>query len=666
MLRNHKFRVIDLETSIKAPKGFKANPFYPSNEIVMLGEGGYVPDGKAPLKITVVDTLTIPSDVDHRLSDNTLVGHNIKFDLHYLMRTHRHLMVGNFSIWDTQLAEYIITGQQTQTASLDELSTKYGGTLKDDKIKAYWDAGVDTEDIPKEELEEYLRADLTNTHIIAEAQMQWCSDKGMLLFVMAQMDALWATTVMEYNGLLLSPKALNKAMRDTEKLKHQADTHFFKGVSTFDKKWVPPTGYNFKITSAYDISKLLFGGTYTMTTNLLVGKYKNGKDKYKLTDTTYLRGGILPKTLQDRYRKDTKRTGIFVTDDDTLNKILSDLAKGTYTYLVVSSLIDSRFYTKELSTYYSNLDELKGDDNVIHHHLNHTVTRTSRLSSSSPNLQNQTTKAKSLVKTVFVPRKGNVLVELDYKQLEMIALAYLCRDPQLIKDINNGFDTHQWTAEEAYDRTTISDEERRNAKAVNFGTVYGGGAPTLSRSSGVPLEIVKGIRQALLSRYPRIEVYWSRAISEVLDSPSTVHYSKEIGGTCKHYHYLSVTGREYVFPEELYYGKLGPSPAKIKNYPVQGLATGDLVPIMLGHLNRYLIESENEAMLLNTVHDSVVVEIPEHRLEQDAAGIVKIMEKAGSYINPFLDRPFDLPLTIDVKYGINLKEMKKLDLSAYL
>ena len=155
------YRVIDVETSIKnrgeLAIGSKASPFYKDNNIVLLG---VKVGGSTHITDFTLPTTTITRKVSGR-TVNLLVGQNIKFDLLYMLKELNISEFNHIKIWDTMIVEYLITGQQHKYWSLDKLAGKYDGcTLKDDKIKKYWDNDVDTEDIPREELVEYLKGDL--------------------------------------------------------------------------------------------------------------------------------------------------------------------------------------------------------------------------------------------------------------------------------------------------------------------------------------------------------------------------------------------------------------------------------------------------------------------------------------------------------------------------
>ena len=152
--------VIDLETSIKnrgeeAIGDFKASPYHPDNKIVAVG-------AKNALQETVYNWSSTPWKYPPPESKDTLVvGHNIGFDLLYLLRDYPEWRewAKTGLIWDTMIVDYLLSGQTRKFTPLDTASAAVGGTVKDSAIKDYWDNDIDTEDIPREQLLEYLKAD---------------------------------------------------------------------------------------------------------------------------------------------------------------------------------------------------------------------------------------------------------------------------------------------------------------------------------------------------------------------------------------------------------------------------------------------------------------------------------------------------------------------------
>ena len=375
------YLVLDLETTNKnkgedAIGDFSASPFHPENEIVIVGAKF---SSGAPYVYSNGD---INSNIIKHY--DIIVGHNIKFDFHYMMRhiPGFHEAMPEMHIWDTQLAEYLLTGQQAKWATLDSLSEKYGGTLKDNCIKDYWESGVDTEDIPRELLEEYCLADVCNTEIVFLEQMKLATEMGMLSLIRTQMNALLATIEMEYNGLAFDKATafdLSKDLR--EELKTTTD--YLKAQLGGIPGVVPNPD------SKDQLSLLLFGGQHTY--QIVVpqtdedGKpvlYKTGAKKgtqrFVKEDLTV----EVPRLFIAQEKWKTKKAGVYSTADDVLQELLPKSLK------IIQEIMKYRKLSKDVGTYYEGYGKLVWPDGFIHGKLNMCQTNTGRLSSSSPNLQN--------------------------------------------------------------------------------------------------------------------------------------------------------------------------------------------------------------------------------------------------------------------------------------
>ena len=216
-----QYYVVDLETSVKnrgdeSVGSFKASPFHPENHIVL---GGVRQEHAATTTHKMPGTfwswphkIPVPEDCD------LLIGHNIGFDLLYLIKDSHEWRdwMRTGMIWDTMLAEYLITGQEKKFASLDNCAEKYGGTLKDERIKEYWENGMDTEDIPKVELAKYLIGDIDNTELVFLKQIEIAHEMGLLELIQTQMEARLATVEMEYNGMFFNRDTCNYAVATME------------------------------------------------------------------------------------------------------------------------------------------------------------------------------------------------------------------------------------------------------------------------------------------------------------------------------------------------------------------------------------------------------------------------------------------------------------------
>jgi DNA polymerase-1 len=567
-----------------------------------------------------------------------VIGHNVKFDLLYIYRDTSNKLP---RIWDTQLAAYLLSGQKHMYASLDELTAEYVGkhALKDDKIKAYWKAGIQTEDIPKAELLDYLKGDVENTAAIFEAQWAEAEAQDILPLMFTQMDALRATIEMNRNGMRVDWDYVYK-QRDAYALVLEAaqDT-----VKTFAP--------DLDTASPKQLSLYFFGGEEKYVERELVGQYKNGKDKYKNVEKT--------RKVVGKYDPigEMGKSGYYSTDDSVLKQLA---VKGD---AIADTLLIIREASKIKDTYYEGLLSLRFPDDNIYPNLNHCATKTGRLSSTNPNLQNQTDTGD--VKRAYVSRygaNGNVL-ELDYSQLEMVALAYLANDTTLIDDINNGRDMHRELYKEMYGRYP-TDKERKPFKRFSFLLVYGGGASTLMAQSGCDRATAKRFINTFYSRYKGVKRYHEEIVAKA-EKEAVVSYDPDKSGPQYTYFHSSPTGRHYIFnkyPNE-YKGGLSFSPTELKNWPIQGFATGDVVPMMVGILLRNLEDAglTPDVKLVMTVHDSVVLDVPIDKLEECATLAKQTLESAPLHLKSIFNIDFPCKLGVGVEAGINWQDKEEIE-----
>ena len=206
----NSYLILDLETNTLEKYKRKANFMY--NDIIALGyKACDLPLAKAWY---TRDVSLSEKDLKNLLDNyNIIVGHNIKFDLLYLWKyeaLHDWFKEGG-TIWDTQLAEYILTGQQTKFSSLRALATeKYGCPARDKLMEPYWEQGTDTKDIPEELVIKDVKNDVLDTETIYTQQRKTSEDLNMFKLIEFQMDGLLATAEMEYNGLFVDNNVLEK------------------------------------------------------------------------------------------------------------------------------------------------------------------------------------------------------------------------------------------------------------------------------------------------------------------------------------------------------------------------------------------------------------------------------------------------------------------------
>jgi len=273
----------------------------------------------------------------------------------------------------------------------------------------------------------------------------------------------------------------------------------------------------------------------------------------------------------------------------------------------------------------------------------------------------------SQIKKHFTSRfPDGYLLEADYSQLEIYVLAYLSGDTQLKADLLNGVDLHSQAAERLFGRNFTA-EDRKTAKQLSFQLQYGSGAKAMSIKNGIPISLAKKFIAQYYERYPGVAVYQNKLLEQVKASREVSEERTEGGFPRGVGKYQSETGRIFVFKEydsPSFMQEKGEytsfKPTEIKNYGVQGFAGGDIVLTVLGRLFRDLKNSEyhDGILLINTIHDSILLDIKHRDLIPGAKWIVsRHMKSAPDYLKEDYGIDFDLPLKIEFKAGKNWAEM---------
>lgn len=275
------------------------------------------------------------------------------------------------------------------------------------------------------------------------------------------------------------------------------------------------------------------------------------------------------------------------------------------------------------------------------------------------------------------------LVEADYSQLEVIHLAHITQDPQLIDDILSGVDRHLESASQLFGKpkSKVTDKERKIAKAFSFMLQYGSGANNMAFQTGLPVTLAQQFIKNYYDRYPLVAEWQERNIDMLNKSAKpTGKHNKVTGDPIREAVLVSETGRRYVFNNDVksshrsnmkkatgstrFHGKSpvnSLSPTEIKNYPIQGGATGDIVPMMLVQIHRWLLEDAGRfenAKLIATVHDSIVLDVTAEIVDNVCKEVKRIMEDAPRYYKSYFGVDYTLPLKADVKYGRSWGEIE--------
>jgi DNA polymerase I len=352
--------------------------------------------------------------------------------------------------------------------------------------------------------------------------------------------------------------------------------------------------------------------------------YEEAGTEFNINSPAQL-GHILFEKLQYPVGKKTKTTKSYSTNVEVLQELAS------HGYKVPELILLHRELHKLKGTYVDALPQLIAADGRVHTTFNQAVAATGRLSSSDPNLQNipiRTAMGRE-VRKAFVAEDGSVLLAADYSQVELRVLAHISEDESLIETFRQGADIHRATASKMFGipETDLSVEQRRAAKTINFGVLYGMSAFRLANELNISTGQAKDWIDAYFSRYPKIQEYLDRTLEDARKSGKVttlfgrVRYIPEI-------HNRSFTVR-------------GNAERMATNAPIQGTAA-DLLKLAMIALEKKLATHPSSARMLLTVHDEIVIETPEGAAS-DVAGIVKeTME------NIF---PLAVPLAVDVHWG---------------
>jgi len=661
------------------------------------------------------------------LSDiSLLVGHNIKFDLLWYWD---HPEVIQFfkrggTVWDTMYAEYLLSAQfysqqnrqEGMGISLSACAKRRGlAYQKLDVVKALWDKEVRTEDIEEAILLEYQKYDVLTTEELFLAQIKQAREQDQVHMIKGRMEGLLATTEMEFNGMHIDQVTAEIQMDDLSK--------DIEVLGEDLEKYIPelPKGCEFKWGSWRNISALIFGGYLKYTglefslddegqkqyykctiqeTILDAGEpvlYKSGKNQGKIKTKKKIIPDIArgPKTRQcDKYYKlpgmaepkekwKSSTLGYWSTAEDILVQI--DEEQGVP---LVKNLLELKGYLKDLGTYYKRFSKGKWTgmltniqpDGCVHGQLNHSITVTSRLSSSKPNLQNIPKKGKSLIKKTFTSRfPEGVVSEIDYSQLEVVCKGVISQDRALLQALIDKVCFHcEWAAfitgkpyDFVYHKVKVEEdagwiEIRQNAKPITFGEAYGAGIPHLCEQTGLDADTIDKAIKARKLKYVKMyqfdedvkdAVQKSRQITTLRTDDG---YQRAIG------YYRSCTGTIYSFLEgdaPAWRKSQGVhtafSPTQMKNYPSQGIG-GEIMQVQAGRVWRYIIQNElqHDILLTNTVHDSLYTDIRSEEIAQKYLPVISgILEDVCPYFNRmYPEVHWDTPFPVDTEYGKNIME----------
>ena len=356
--------------------------------------------------------------------------------------------------------------------------------------------------------------------------------------------------------------------------------------------------------------------------------YESAGEEFNINSPKQL-GVILFEKMELPHGKKTK-TG-YSTSADVLEKLAPD-------YPIVSDILEYRQLTKLKSTYADGLANYIGEDGRIHGKFNQTITATGRISSTEPNLQNIPVRMElgRLIRKVFIPEEGYIFVDADYSQIELRILAHCSGDEQLIAAYKEARDIHRMTASQVFHIPfeEVTDLQRRNAKAVNFGIVYGISSFGLSQDLSITKKEAAQYIENYFQTYPGIKKFLDDAVES----------GKEKG------YVTTLFGRRRPIPElsssNFMQRSFGERVAM--NSPIQGTAA-DIMKIAMIGVQRRLTEENMKSRLVLQVHDELLIEAHESEVEKVKEILSYEMEHAAQ---------LSVPLDVDMHTGENWYEAK--------
>lgn len=494
------------------------------------------------------------------LTGKLILGHNLKYDLIVL---HRHGWSLANPIWDTMLAAYILD-PGTNQYSLDACAaTELQHTmipissLLDKKTNTSFDL-VDVKDACA-----YSAEDAWAVWMLHPIYRKRLDDLGLQqLYQQIEIPLIPVLQRMEENGVSLDIPML-------QEISHNIN----RELKTLTDSIYAYAGYQFNLNSTQQLAKLLF-------------------EEKKLP-----------------FQKKTKSG--YSTDNTVLEELSGD-------YEIAGLLIQYRMLTKLESTYVSALPKLINPaTGRIHSSFNQTVASTGRLSSSNPNLQNipvRTELGRSIRKAFIAQDPDWVILAADYSQIELRLLGLMSRDAVLVDAFQRNLDIHRQTAAmiTGKELDAVSSEERRRAKVINFGLLYGMGQKKLSRELGISLPDAKAMIARYFERFPSIREYINSRIAQA-------HKERYC---------------ETIFGRKLWLKNINSANSGLKseaervavNMPIQGSAA-DLIKIAMIDIHSQIQSDERIRMILQ-VHDELVFEVRQDFLTDAESLIRSAMENA--------------------------------------
>ena len=673
---------VDVETSYQKTEhgGMDPLPFNPQNILVSVGINDEYYFTNHSERIDEGCYYKIQAILDQT---TLLVGHNIKFDLTWLLEAGFKY---KGRVYDTMLGEYVLNRGIRKSLTLEMCCRRRKIGSKDDRIKEFMDRGVSFENIPKEIVEEYGRMDVQITRRLFDSQMEDLKlekNRGLLRTIKMMNEFLIVLTSMERNGIHINLDTLQSVEKQYRAefayLRQKIDKIVYEKMGDTKINLASPEQLSWVIYSKKPKSKETWSKLFNIGIDKHTGKNKRRPQfsRIKFRDLVRSNTEMIYKTIAEQcggcqgkgvikkikvdgtpykkyskcsvcdgdgfnYSRLAKVAGFnqrprsvydiaeagFRTDRITLSKIVGE-AEGELKEFI-DAIIRHNAIDTYLHTFVNGIKSFTNESSLLHPKFMQAVTATARLSSRDPNFQNQPRGKTFPIRKVVDSRfDGGSILEIDFAQLEFRTAVFLAQDKQGMEDIKNKIDVHSYTAE-------IIGVSRQDAKAHTFKPLYGGTTGT---------EEEKRYYKKFAEKYKDI-AKWHEELQTQAIKFKTLKLP---------------TGREYSFPyaERMPWGGSSYS-TQIKNYPVQGFATADIVPLACIKIYELMKEQKVKSLLINTVHDSIVADV----YPGEEAVMSKIFKQGTASVIPALKEyygiNFNVPLDTDLKMGYNWLDIKEV------
>jgi len=554
------------------------------------GEGWYIPVGHQ--EEPQLDKHQVLEAVRPILGDIAIPkqAHNAKYDMEVLAR---HGIKVRGLTFDTMIAEWL-TNPASRNLGLKHLAFIRLG-IEMTPLQDLIGSGrkqITLAEVAIEQAAAYAAADVDITHRLVRVLEPELRQKGHWdLFTQMELPLVEVLLEMEMTGVALDVPFLQKMSEDLG-----------RRLAELEEEIQQMVGHRFNVNSGRQLAKALFEVLRLPTQNV-------------------------PRTATGRY--------------SVAASVLESL-RGTHP--VIERVLEHRELAKLKSTYVDALPVLiNPETGRLHTSYNQTGTVTGRISSSEPNLQNIPIRSPlgRQVRKAFIAPEGWVLLGADYSQIELRILAHISGDPGLVEAFRRGEDIHATTAAALFDipLDEVTPGQRRFAKQVNFGLIYGMSTYRLARDSGLTQAEAENFVAQYFGRFPKVREYLEKTIAQ----------AKSKG------YVETLLGRRRYFPV---FQSTAPGTDQARrraereavNAPIQGSAA-DIIKLAMLHLHRALHERGLKARMIIQVHDELILETPQTELSATAPLVRQVMESVY---------PLRVPLKVDLKAGPNWGEMEPI------